>query len=146
MSASDLRNDVDFYHTPPRRMSAAERRAFYGEQPEGEGVEGTIYILHFDAPISDGHTTQHYVGWAADLDARISAHAAGRGARLTQVAKERGIGFEVVASFPGTRADERRIKQQKHTKRLCPFCRAERLERDRKLAAERRRAQKEEKH
>jgi hypothetical protein len=54
---------------------------------------GTVYLLHFDRPISDKHTAQHYTGWTKYLPARALAHLRGRGARLTQVACERGIGF-----------------------------------------------------
>jgi len=128
--------DVQFY--APRTVSEwtpAERKAFYGREPQGEGVEGTVYILHFDAPISDRHTTQHYIGWASDLEARIELHRKGRGARLTQVAAQRGIAFSVVATFPGTRADERRLKNQKATTALCPICKA--LRRERQNAARR---------
>ncbi len=86
---------------------------------------GTVYLLHFDAPISPRHTTQHYLGWAADLDTRLAEHARGGGARLTQVALKRGIGWELARTWVGeTRADERRHKSGAHGARLCPVCRA----------------------
>jgi predicted GIY-YIG superfamily endonuclease len=54
------------------------------------------YLLHFEAPIAPGrHTCQHYIGSAKRLRVRIAEHRAGRGARLTQVALERGIAFTV---------------------------------------------------
>ena len=56
-------------------------------------MTGYVYLLHFDRPISDKHTCQHYLGYTADLPARLAAHRAGTGARLCEVAKERGIGF-----------------------------------------------------
>ena len=88
---------------------------------------GTTYLLHFTAPISPAHTAQHYLGWASDLGARLRAHAAGGGARLTQVALERGIGWRLVRTWEGeTRADERRHKRGAHGARLCPVCRAPR--------------------
>ena len=57
-----------------------------------------IYLLHFEAPISDRHTTQHYLGFTDDLDARLEQHRAGvrSTSRLCQVAKERGIGFTLL--------------------------------------------------
>jgi len=55
-----------------------------------------VYLLHFSAPISPAHTCQHYLGYAEDVDRRIAEHRAGTGARLTEVAKQRGITFEVV--------------------------------------------------
>lgn len=83
-----------------------------------------IYELHFERPISPEHSCQHYLGWAPDegLDARLAEHAAGRGARLTQVALERGIRWVLARTWRGTRADERRLKQQKNGRRLCPVC------------------------
>lgn len=81
-----------------------------------------VYLLHFSAPISDKHTCQHYLGFAHDLDARLAEHAAGRGARLTQVALERGITWECVRTWPGDRSAERRLKHRKSSPRLCPIC------------------------
>jgi predicted GIY-YIG superfamily endonuclease len=85
-------------------------------------MDGLVYCLHFARPISTQHTSQHYVGWCRDLDARLRAHRAGLGARLTQVALERDIPFEVVWAVPGTRAFERQIKNRKGVKRYCPIC------------------------
>jgi hypothetical protein len=38
-----------------------------------------------------------------------------RALRLNQVAKERGIGFMVAATFPGERGFERTLKNRKNT-------------------------------
>lgn len=84
---------------------------------------GVVYLLHFERPISEQHTAQHYLGWAYHLGSRIEAHLHGRGARLTQVAKARGITFEIAAVWPGDRTYERKLKNQKHAPRLCPICR-----------------------
>jgi hypothetical protein len=81
-----------------------------------------LYLLHFERPISAAHTTQHYIGFALDLAARLAEHRAGRGARLTQVAIERGISFEVVRVWPGDRNAERALKNRKAAPRLCPCC------------------------
>lgn len=83
---------------------------------------GTVYLLHFDRPISDHHTTQHYLGWARHLPSRIAKHANGSGARLTQVARERGIGFTVARTWPGDRNFERTLKRRKYGPRICPIC------------------------
>lgn len=83
---------------------------------------GTIYLLHFEEPISPYHTTQHYLGYADNIHRRITEHRAGRGARLTQVAKERGIKFEVARTWHGTRADERKLKRRKNGHLICPIC------------------------
>lgn len=82
------------------------------------------YLLHFDRPISEAHTCQHYLGYTAQsIKARIADHRAGRGARLTQVAKERGIGFRVVRIWRhGTRSLERQLKNKHCGPALCPVC------------------------
>jgi predicted GIY-YIG superfamily endonuclease len=87
----------------------------------------SVYLLHFAAPISPAHTTQHYLGYADDVDARLREHAAGRGARLTQVARDRGIAWRLVRTWAGyTRDQERSLKNQRNAPRLCPICRAQR--------------------
>ena len=86
-------------------------------------MNGFVYVLHFDRPISDRHTAQHYIGWAYRLDSRMRQHIKGRGARLTQVANERGINFVIAASWPGNRRYERTLKNKKHASRMCPICR-----------------------
>lgn len=83
---------------------------------------GYVYLIHFERPISPQHTTQHYTGYADDWHRRLAEHRAGQGARLTQVAVERGISFDVVAVWAGDRGYERRIKQLKAATRLCPIC------------------------
>lgn len=80
------------------------------------------YLLHFEQPISPKHTCQHYIGWCTDLHRRMAEHRAGTAARLTEVAKERGIGFTVARVWKGDRQLERRLKNQKSGPRLCPIC------------------------
>jgi len=82
-----------------------------------------VYLLHFSRPISEKHTARHYIGWAYHLGSRIQQHLHGRGARLTQVALERGITFEIAAIWPGDRTYERKLKNQKRGPKLCPLCR-----------------------
>ena len=82
-----------------------------------------VYLLHFSEPIAPGrHTTQHYLGTAEDLDARVAQHLAGTGARLCAVAKERGITFTVARVWDGGRELERQLKDRKEGPRLCPIC------------------------
>jgi hypothetical protein len=57
-----------------------------------------------------------------DVTARLADHRNGSGARLTAVARERGITFEVARTWPGGRTLDRRRKNQKHSPRLCPVC------------------------
>ena len=86
-----------------------------------------VYLLHFNRPVAPGrHTCQHYIGYADDILRRVEEHAKGRGSRLTQVAKERGIGFRVVRVWDNEgRSFERRLKNRKHGKRLCPYCKGQ---------------------
>jgi len=81
---------------------------------------GTVYLLHFDQPVSDH--ARHYLGWASDLAARLEAHREGRGARLMEVCKERGITWHVARTWEGTRDRERAIKDRAESPRLCPDC------------------------
>jgi predicted GIY-YIG superfamily endonuclease len=81
---------------------------------------GTVYLLHFDQAVSDH--ARHYLGWASDLAARLEAHREGRGARLMEVVKERGITWHLSRTWEGTRDRERAIKDRAESPRLCPDC------------------------
>lgn len=84
----------------------------------------TVYLLHFERPISPKHTCQHYLGSTSNLAERIALHRAGHGSRLCQVAKERDIRFVVVETWEGGMDVERQLKKRKEGPRLCPVCRA----------------------
>ncbi|HET9970361.1 MAG TPA: hypothetical protein VFQ68_19160 [Streptosporangiaceae bacterium] len=81
---------------------------------------GTVYLIHFDQPVSDH--ARHYLGWTSDLDARLDDHRQGRGARLMEVLRERGIGWHLARTWEGTRNRERAIKARAEGPRLCPDC------------------------
>ena len=78
-----------------------------------------VYLLHFTEPYRHA---RHYLGSADDVAARIEAHTNGRGARLTQVCIEHGIGFDLVRTWQGGRDIERRLKRFKKATLLCPVC------------------------
>jgi predicted GIY-YIG superfamily endonuclease len=80
---------------------------------------GVIYLLHFDRPYRHA---RHYTGFTHDLDARTVAHLTGEGARLLQVIQHHGIGWQLARTWPGTRATERRLKNQGGAARRCPLC------------------------
>lgn len=81
---------------------------------------GTVYLLHFDRPY--GHA-RHYCGWTEDLESRLAAHAAGRGARLITVINQAGIGWTLARTWPNvTRSVERGLKNQGGASRRCPLC------------------------
>ena len=86
------------------------------------GRRRVIYLLHLSEPL--GHA-RHYLGSTDDLAARLRLHAAGGGARLLEVATERGIRWQLVRTWEGDRAQERRLKHGNgHGPALCPVCRA----------------------
>lgn len=80
---------------------------------------GFVYLLHFDRPLSHA---RHYMGWTSGLHERLAAHRDGRGARLTAVLREVGIGWKLARAWRGGRTDERRLKRRKEAPRLCPIC------------------------
>ena len=81
-----------------------------------------VYTLHLWPPL--GHAG-HYTGTTPErrLAQRLTDHALGRGARLTQVQVERGGTWVLAQTQPGGRTTERRLKQHGATRR-CQVCRA----------------------
>ena len=86
----------------------------------------TVYLIHFDRPLGDLDNprgqARHYLGYTSDLDARLEAHRSGNGARLMEVVTEVGIGWELVRTWPGDRALERKLKDRHNSPQLCPIC------------------------
>ncbi len=82
----------------------------------------TVYLLHFEEPISPNHTAQHYMGYSDNLDDRLYEHLHYPAPRLMQVAKERGIRWALARTWSGDRTKERRLKNWKNAPRLCPIC------------------------
>jgi predicted GIY-YIG superfamily endonuclease len=78
-----------------------------------------IYLLHIQPAYRHA---QHYLGIADDLEARLALHRAGQSARLTQVVVEAGRKLVLVRTWDGERTDERRLKNQPNSPRLCPVC------------------------
>jgi predicted GIY-YIG superfamily endonuclease len=79
----------------------------------------TVYLLHFDTPYKHA---AHYMGSAKDLSTRLAEHERGAGSRMTQVAKEAGIGWTLARTWKGGRKRERQLKQQGGRSRMCPIC------------------------
>ena len=83
-----------------------------------------IYILEFSDVLGNRQNkrgqARYYVGWCEDgtLDRRIAAHRRGTGAAITRAAVNRGMTLSLVATLPGDRTEERRIKSWKNTPRL----------------------------
>lgn len=84
-------------------------------------VAGTVYLIHFDRRYRHAG---HYTGWTeGELEARLSEHRAGTGARLMEVIKAAGIGWTVARTWEGTRHLERALKRRGGAARHCPICR-----------------------
>lgn len=87
-------------------------------------VEGTVYILEFSQPIGNLQNplgqARYYVGWckAGEEDRRLKEHRTGQGASITAAVASRGIAINLVYTMPGTRHDERKIKNQGNTPKL----------------------------
>lgn len=93
--------------------------------------KGTVYLIHFDTPIGDTANkhgyAQHYIGWSSDLQARINEHKQGQGAKIIAWCVKHAITWHVARTWPNsTRNDERKLKNQKNAKRLCPICKGSR--------------------
>lgn len=81
-------------------------------------MNGTVYVLKLDAPLGNGrHKAIFYIGWTRHFEKRMAHHRNGTGAKFTAAAVQRGIGFSVVFTMPGTPADEKRLKRQKGIRR-----------------------------
>lgn len=86
---------------------------------QAQGVQGTIYLLHFDKPLKHA---RHYIGWTGNLDERLMDHAEGRGSALMAAVSGAGIAFSVAKTWKGDRHFERRLKNRKCTPKFCPVC------------------------
>ena len=90
-------------------------------------IPGEVYTLHFWPPYGDPEiqAAGHYTGWAKEgkLAYRLTDHALGRGARLTQVQREAGGTWVVADVESGTRDRETQLKERSATRR-CSVCKA----------------------
>ena len=102
------------------------RQALLGPslRPRQVGVPGHIYLLHFDRKV---HHAQHYLGWAirGKLFARLAQHEAGNGASspLVRALLDAGGHFVLARVWEGDRFLERRLKNRRNARHLCPVCR-----------------------
>src|SRR3974390_1356749 len=88
------------------------------------GVMGTLYLIHLDPPYKHAG---HYLGWTSCPERRFDQHKAGQGSRLLRFALAAGCKLTVVWTRPGTRNDERRLKNMGSSHRHCDICRPEYL-------------------
>jgi len=84
-----------------------------------------LYLLHISPPLGGPkHVAEFYLGYSPTLRSlgyRVQMHQQGRGARITQVAVERGCVVRLLGVKNGDRREERRLKNQGHHARLAPL-------------------------
>lgn len=81
-----------------------------------------VYLLHFSAPYWHA---RHYIGYAVQPKRRLRHHLNGTGANLPHVVHRAGIELILARLWRGKHADrnfERRLKNYKKTRLLCPIC------------------------
>lgn len=85
-----------------------------------------IYLIHFERPLSHA---QHYLGSSTRVLARLAEHAAGNGARITEVLWELGEEWVLAAAFelkPNSRKTLREIESLAKVRHCspvyCPIC------------------------
>ena len=78
-----------------------------------------VYTLHFWPKLAHAG---HYTGASDKLPARLVDHVLGRGARITQVQRERGGSWVVGRVEPGGRDRERQLKNQHNGAQHCDVC------------------------
>jgi predicted GIY-YIG superfamily endonuclease len=80
-------------------------------------------LIHLEIKIAHA---QHYIGWAKWLQVRIRHHRNGTGAKFLAEAVRREINFDVVRTWENTDGNfERKLKNWKKARMLCPICRQE---------------------
>lgn len=93
--------------------------------PWNASTRGEVYLFHFNAPLGNLSNRRaqanHYVGFAADFDARIAKQLAGRGAKIVRAALKQGLIFELY-HWPACLATEKLVKKTKKTSLYCPAC------------------------
>lgn len=80
-----------------------------------------VYLIHFKSKL---HHAEHYLGFVErNLSQRVKKHRANRGAKLLAALNRLGIPWEVVRVWPdGDRTFERKLKNRKKSRCLCPVC------------------------
>jgi predicted GIY-YIG superfamily endonuclease len=81
----------------------------------------TVYLLHFEQPVYG--TSRHYVGFTTNLDQRLAQHRYGHGARMTSIARKKGIAWELAHVWEdGDKKFERLLKKRGDFKKYCKVC------------------------
>jgi len=67
------------------------------------------------------HHAQHYLGFTDDLDARTARHLNGFGGPHAAVFSELGISFTIARTWNSDWKLERKLKNRKNGRKLCPI-------------------------
>ena len=84
-----------------------------------------VYLLHFEQAVYG--TSRHYLGFTTNLEQRLAMHRSGHGARITSIARKKGIAWELVYVWEdGDKDLERQLKKRGDFKKFCKICSPER--------------------
>lgn len=79
-----------------------------------------VYLIHFNKKL---HHAQHYIGYTKSLNERLDRHKSFRGARILHVLNNKNIEYAIVRIWKNVNKQfERKLKNRKNSKRLCPIC------------------------
>ncbi len=81
-----------------------------------------VYLIHFNEKL---HHAQHYIGFVEkNLKRRIKKHKDNKGAKLLMAINNKGITWDIVRIWEqGDRELERKLKNRKKARCICPVCR-----------------------
>ena len=107
-------------------MLVVKKNLQYNEgEVTNDGQPGYLYLIHFDKPVAHA---QHYLGYTTDLDKRFKRHAKLDGARLVRAAIQNGAECTVVRLWRNADKNfERKLKNRKNHRALCPICKGEKV-------------------
>jgi len=82
---------------------------------------GIVYLICFQNHFKHA---RHYLGFAKnDVEKRLEKHRKGQGSKLLRAVASAGIEFDVIRTWSNVdRHFERRLKNMKNTKAMCPLC------------------------
>lgn len=97
-------------------------RNLAGKNQKIRMINGTVYLIHLDSKLAH---SQHYIGFTEldDVDQRLKVHESGQGSPMLRAANQKGISYHVSRIWHDkTRGFERRLKNAKKSRLLCPVC------------------------
>jgi predicted GIY-YIG superfamily endonuclease len=81
-----------------------------------------VYLIHMDSPVLRAHA-QHYIGWSTDVFERLFQHRRNRALASWKCATSAASGYKIARVWKGqNRSFERKLKNRKNARRLCPVC------------------------